>query len=102
MRTYSATFLAAVTTSVIGQAQAEVDLGWYKPDATVVNDLKGIIGGDGVWGYIYNTSVTPDSKYGVYNWCNMPHVRKQEYKKAKAGYKLQYVEVVSVSPLLRS
>ena len=96
MRSSSAAFFAGVTASFVGTSAAQVDLGWYKPNATVVNNLDGVIKGDGVWGYIYNSSVMPDEKYGVYNWCNMPHVREKEYTKAKAGYKLQYVEVVSI------
>jgi len=87
----TATFLAGV---LLSQAHAQVDLSWHKPNASVINDLEGVIDGQGVWGYIYNTSVTPEEKYGGYNWCNMPHVRAKEYPKAKAGYKLLYVEVV--------
>lgn len=98
MRSNSAAFFAAITASFAGHGRAaDIDLEWYKPNATAINDLDKVISGEGVWGYIYDTSVTPDEKYGVYNWCNMPHVRKKEYKKAKDGYKLQYVEVVSTS-----
>ena len=50
----------------------------------------------GKYGYIYDSSKTPDDKYGVYNWCNMPHVRKTEYVKASDEFELQYVEVVSI------
>lgn len=96
MRATTATFFAVVLVGQ-GQGHAQVDLSWHKPNASVINDLKGVIDGEGVWGYIYNTSVTPDEKYGVYNWCNMPHVRAKEYPRAKVGYKLQYVEVVSTS-----
>ena len=28
---------------------------------------------------IFNSSKVPHSEYGVYNWCNMPHVRTTEY-----------------------
>jgi len=97
MRSSSSLFFAAVTATLAGHGKAaDIDLGWYKPNATAINNLDEIIQGDGVWGYIYNSSVTPDSKYGIYNWCNMPHVRKTEYKKAPAGFKLQYVELVSI------
>jgi hypothetical protein len=95
MRATTATFFAVV---LVGQGYAQVDLSWHKPNASVINDLKGVIDGEGVWGYIYNTSVTPDEQYGIYNWCNMPHVRAKEYPRAKPGYKLQYVEVVSLCP----
>ncbi|BEJ16163.1 hypothetical protein CspHIS471_0507680 [Cutaneotrichosporon sp. HIS471] len=43
---------------------------------------------------IYNSSHTPDSQYGTYNWCNMPHVRTQEYKVPGDEYQLVYVEAV--------
>ena len=31
---------------------------------------------------------------GTYNWCNMPHVRPQEYPQANSSYSLQYVELI--------
>ncbi|KAL0940607.1 uncharacterized protein CTRU02_203370 [Colletotrichum truncatum] len=71
-----------------------VDLSWHAPSQTEVNNLAAVINGKGVWGFIYNTSETPDEKYGQYNWCNMPHVRKTEYKKASDEYELKYVELV--------
>jgi len=57
--------------------------------------LSKVIAGSGVYGFIYNSSDVPAKAYGTYNWCNMPHVRATEYKKAPSEYKLQYVEVVS-------
>ncbi|KAI3329723.1 histidine acid phosphatase [Ustulina deusta] len=71
-----------------------VDLGWYPPRNTSVNDLATALRGSGVYGFIFNSSHTPDEEYGVYNWCNMPHVRKSEYAKASAEYELRYVEVI--------
>jgi hypothetical protein len=73
----------------------EGDQSWHAPAKTDLNNLDKVIEGDGVYGFIYNSSHTPDELYGVYNWCNMPHVRRQEYVKAKAGYELLYVELVS-------
>ena len=68
---------------------------WFGPNATSINNLTQVIGGSGVYGFIYNSSRTPDSEYGTYNWCNMPHVRAKEYVKPADEFELQYVEVVS-------
>ncbi|KAJ0322688.1 hypothetical protein Brms1b_002069 [Colletotrichum noveboracense] len=70
-----------------------VDLTWHAPASSEVNNLTSVISGKGVWGFIYDTSATPDDKYGQYNWCNMPHVRKTEYVKASDEYELKYVEL---------
>lgn len=92
-------FIAAVVSSLARHGNAaSVDLSWHAPNSTAINDVSQAIGGTGVYGFIYNSSVTPADKYGVYNWCNMPHVRATEYKKPASEYKLQYVEVVSPPP----
>ncbi|EKD19421.1 uncharacterized protein L3040_006794 [Drepanopeziza brunnea f. sp. 'multigermtubi'] len=90
------TFHAAISACFTrhGKAQSTVDLGWYAPNATEVNDLTKVLAGDGTYAFIYNSSTTPENEYGTYNWCNMPHVRATEYKKPPAEYKLQYVEVI--------
>jgi len=86
---------------VVGIAGAQVglgqgiDLGWYPPAQTQINNLTQVATGAGVYGFIYNTSDTPDERYGVYNWCNMPHVREREYPRVGEEYRLLYVEVVS-------
>jgi len=72
-----------------------VDLKWYPPANTSINNLDTALYGTGVYGFIFNTSHTPDEKYGTYNWCNMPHVRRKEYVRPSAEYRLKYVEVVS-------
>lgn len=72
-----------------------VDLGWYSPAQSVVNNLTNVLSAEGVYGFIYNTSDTPDSEYGTYNWCNMPHVRRTEYEVPPSEYELAYVELVS-------
>ncbi|TVY47528.1 Counting factor [Lachnellula occidentalis] len=89
-------FIAAVAASLTrhGEAASTVDLNWHAPNATGINNLTEVIGGEGIYGFIYNSSNTPASQYGVYNWCNMPHVRATEYKKPGSEYKLQYVEVM--------
>ena len=93
-------YLAALTASLARQGKAQgasnVSLSWYAPNATAINNLTQVIEGSGIYGYIYNGSDTPAAEYGVYNWCNMPHVRATEYKKPSAEYKLEYVEVVSI------
>jgi hypothetical protein len=89
-------FMAAMAASFARYGKAAtVDLNWHAPNATAINNLSQVIGGSGVYGFIYDSSTVADEKYGVYNWCNMPHVRATEYKKPSSEYKLQYVEVVS-------
>lgn len=75
------------------QVQA-VDTSWHAPDSTIINNLDQALDGKGSYGFIYDTSNTPERDYGRYNWCNMPHVRKTEYPRASNEYELQYVEVV--------
>jgi acid phosphatase len=91
-----ASFMAAVAASLMRYSKADstVDLGWYAPKSTEINNLTQVIGGSSIYGWIYNSSQVPDNEYGVYNWCNMPHVRATEYPKASSEYTLQYVEVV--------
>jgi 2-phosphoxylose phosphatase len=72
----------------------DTDLRWHPPDATGINDLSSAINSSGVYGFVFNTSVTPDGKYGGYNFCNMPHVRRREYKRPSDRFELKYVEVV--------
>lgn len=74
-----------------------VHLGWYPPSQTLINNLTNVVSDNtkGVYGFIYNSSHTPDAAYGTYNWCNMPHVRGSEYKVPSDEYELVYVELVS-------
>ncbi|KXX75008.1 Counting factor 60 [Madurella mycetomatis] len=71
-----------------------VDLSWYPPKQTQINNLTAVLTGEGVYGFIYNSSNTPDDRYGAYNWCNMPHVRREEYIRAPPEYELVYVELI--------
>ncbi|KAK4165115.1 histidine phosphatase superfamily [Cladorrhinum sp. PSN259] len=71
-----------------------IDLGWYPPKQTQINNLTTVMEGEGIYGWLFNSSDTPDEIYGTYNWCNMPHVRKQEYRIPSANYELVYVEVI--------
>ena len=76
-------------------AAASVDVSWYAPNQTLVNSLASAINGSGVYGFVFNSSTIPAGvPYGSYNWCNMPHVRRQEYPSAASGYTLKYVEVI--------
>ncbi|EXJ95888.1 hypothetical protein A1O1_01013 [Capronia coronata CBS 617.96] len=71
------------------------DLDWHPPSKTSINDLGSVINGTGIYGFIFNSSTTPaTSGYGTYNWCNMPHVRRQEYVVPPKDYKLEYVELI--------
>lgn len=71
-----------------------VDLEWHAPRKSWINNLDGVLNGTGTNGFIFNGSQLPaGTSYGTYNWCNMPHVRSQEYPRASEDYELQYVEV---------
>lgn len=88
--------------SSVANASTAVDLDWYAPSSTYINNLTSVVGNNtsGVYGFIYNSSQTPDDEYGAYNWCNMPHVRAREYAVPAAEYELVYVELVTTSPRL--
>ncbi|KAK1754356.1 counting factor 60 [Echria macrotheca] len=91
--------LGMVVTTAVGQnlsstANGTVDFGWYAPSQTQINNLTAVADGKGVYGFIYNTSDTLDDRYGTYNWCNMPHVRRREYVTVGEEYELIYVELI--------
>jgi len=73
----------------------DVDSSWYAPAKGQVNNLGTAVSSQGIYGFIYNSSDTPDAEYGMYNWCNMPHVRPREYVRPDEEFELHYVEVVS-------
>lgn len=71
-----------------------VDLGWHAPKKSWINDLGQVLNGTGTNGFVFDGSqLPPGAPYATYNWCNMPHVRPQEYPRAIKDYDLQYVEV---------
>lgn len=73
---------------------SNIDLGWHAPRKSWINDLGQVLNGTGTNGFGFNGSQLPTgTPYGTYNWCNMPHVRPQEYERASEEYGLQYVEV---------
>ncbi|ODH36485.1 hypothetical protein ACO22_02767 [Paracoccidioides brasiliensis] len=81
--------------SVLATQHSEaVDVSWYPPKSTAINNVDSLMNMTGVYGFIFNSSKTPDAQYGIYNLCNMPHVRKTEYGIPSKEYKLQYVEVM--------
>lgn len=89
-------FLASGFSPVSSQCNSSVpSLSWYPPKNNSVNSLSSVINSTGVYGFIYNSSTDPAGvEYGTYNWCNMPHVRAQEYPRVSDEYQLEYVEVV--------
>ncbi|KAH8726829.1 cytochrome P450 [Phaeosphaeriaceae sp. PMI808] len=83
----------AFGTVVVGQ-NTTLDLKWYAPKKSWINDLGQVLNGTGTNGFVFNSSQLPaGTSYGSYNWCNMPHVRAQEYPKVGEGFELVYVEV---------
>ncbi|EEY17895.1 conserved hypothetical protein [Verticillium alfalfae VaMs.102] len=85
--------LAVVGSTVSAQS---MDVSWHAPAKSQVNaNFTEVLNGEGKWGFIYDTSETPIDKYGTYNWCNMPHVRKTEYVRPSDDFELKYVELVS-------
>lgn len=86
--------IAPLLWSLATAQNASIDLGWHAPKKNWINDLGQILNGTGTNGLVFNGSQLPaDTPYGTYNWCNMPHVRSQEYPRASEDYDLQYVEV---------
>ncbi|KAK7551783.1 histidine acid phosphatase-like protein [Phyllosticta citricarpa] len=68
---------------------------WYPPAQSWITSLDDVVNGTGVHGFVFNSSFLPEgTPYGTYNWCNMPHVRAQEYPVASDDYQLEYVEVI--------
>ncbi|PNS14102.1 hypothetical protein CAC42_6615 [Sphaceloma murrayae] len=71
------------------------DISWSAPPPRELDDLSSIMDKTGVYGFIFNSSTIPESApYATYNWCNMPHVRAQEYPRFNSSYTLEYVEVI--------
>ena len=87
--------LSLATMGFSTTATAAADTSWYPPRNWSVNSLSSAINDTGTYGFIFNSSSTPSSvPYPTYNWCNMPHVRRQEYVRAPEGYTLRYVELI--------
>jgi hypothetical protein len=83
-----------VLSSAVAAQNTTVDLKWHAPMKSWINDLGQVLNGTGTNGFVFNSSQLPaGTPYGTYNWCNMPHVRAQEYPKASGDFELVYVEV---------
>ncbi|KAI2626892.1 histidine phosphatase superfamily [Xylaria nigripes] len=67
-----------------------VDLAWYPPRDTSINDLDKALRGPGVGGITFGDG----DGDGEYNWCDMPRVRKRDYVIAPAEFELIYVELI--------
>lgn len=93
---FSSTYLLPLLFFPLANSQqANVDLSWHAPNTTWINTLSSVINGTGIHGFIFNSSqLPPGTKYGTYSWCNMPHVRREEYPVADKQYELEYVEVI--------
>jgi hypothetical protein len=65
-------FFASIATAVVAQNASKVDLGWYAPKKSWVNDFDQVLNGTGTNGFVFNSSQLPTGvDYGTYNWCNM-------------------------------
>ncbi|CAO2657274.1 Nn.00g034000.m01.CDS01 [Neocucurbitaria sp. VM-36] len=93
-RTAVPLLFGSLVTTVVAKNDT-VDLSWHAPKKSWVNDLGQVLNGTGTNGFVFSGSQLPKGvKYGTYNWCNMPHVRKEEYPRAGKEYELVYVEVI--------
>lgn len=88
--------LSASSKHITAATKDGTDKTWHAPAQWDVNNLTKALHSEGKYGFIFDSSYTPDEKYGTYNWCNMPHVRRQEYVKPSEEFELQYVELVSL------
>ncbi|KAK4934068.1 hypothetical protein LTR66_015745, partial [Elasticomyces elasticus] len=76
-------------------ASSQLDVSWHAPNTTEIYELSTVINGTGIYGYIFNSSTNPaGTPYYTYNWCNMPHVRRQEYVVPPSDFELTYLEVI--------
>ena len=72
-----------------------INTAWHPPNSTWITDPSAVVSGSDTHGFIFNSSALPTgTKYGTYNWCNMPHVRRSEYLVPDKDYELDYVELV--------
>ncbi|KAK8129427.1 phosphoglycerate mutase-like protein [Apiospora kogelbergensis] len=94
--TTSSSALLLLSAAAAASAAMGVDLNWHAPAAGAINNLTSALQATGTYGFVFNSSRTPEGQYGAYNWCNMPHVRRTEYVRPpqEEGYELRYVEVI--------
>lgn len=87
--------LGAGATAQGSNLNASIDAQWHKPAKFWDTDLDAAINATGTYGFIFNSSTLPAGvKYGSYNYCNMPHVRRPEYEIPSKEYQLEYVEII--------
>ncbi len=103
----SASLASPITTSFespvpVQQSASNVDLNWYPPEKSWINDLDQVVHGRGTHAFFFNGSQLPEGvEYGTYNWCNMPHVRREEYVVVPhEEFELVYVEVCVLNSFL--
>ncbi|KAI8801312.1 histidine phosphatase superfamily, partial [Cladochytrium replicatum] len=86
--------ILVILAGAIAVIEASVDVSWHRPSYTDVNNLAAVLSGANSSTRIFDSSTTPDNLYGIYNYCNMPHVRAREYPVANSTFELKYVEVI--------
>lgn len=89
-----ATSLQDATEKPMNSDKRDVDISWYPPARSQVNNLTSALHASGVYGITYGSSANPNGTPGAYDWCNMPHVRPQDYVPADDAFELHYVELV--------
>lgn len=98
LRRHAPTFALALSRVALGQSSSladQIDAQWHKPANYWDTDLDKTVDAEGTYNFIFNSSSDPQGvKYGDYNYCNMPHVRRSEYKIPDREYKLEFVEVI--------
>lgn len=69
---FSSAYLLPVLGFLVTHGSGQnVNLNWYAPNATQINNLTSAVNGTGVYGFVFNGSyVTPagNDYYGGYNW----------------------------------
>ncbi|KAK9465795.1 histidine phosphatase superfamily [Lipomyces arxii] len=91
---FSAILIALSTSAAAAVAVSTESITHYSPANVSIGNLRDVLDpSTRTNGGFYNTSTVPNDQYGAYDYCNMPHVRAQEYQ-APEGYSLQYVEVL--------
>jgi hypothetical protein len=96
------TYQLGVASTVFDQARDDFSSRWYPPTSTDINDHDRAIDGAGPmaskvvpWTGAAGSEQPEGWQYGVYNYCNMPHVRTEEYvRKDEKEWELVFVEVI--------
>jgi len=93
--------IAELTPSQAILATQDATSNWHPPADTAINDHARAIDGTGLmakkvvpWTGAGVSEQPQGWEYGEYNYCNMPHVRAQEYVKKGEEFELLFVEVI--------